>query len=169
MLHSEAATQITNSFTVFDYFSWKMLQFSPNIVILEEQSFACAILLFEVNSVCTWLDGCDTSSCWVPGCMKTKVSAAVGLLVQANPHVTEVFLKTTRWVEINSLIQKRDTLQLQQGINTSGCIPALTGTPWSYRLWMLNKWHLHFGLCRRTQFLRLNIIFKNSLIVSQSI
>lgn len=51
----------------------------------------------------TWLDRCDTSSCWVPGCLETEISAAVGLLVQADPHLTVVLLETRRhrWVEVN--------------------------------------------------------------------
>lgn len=51
----------------------------------------------------TWLDRCDTSSCWIPDCLETKISAAVGLLVQADPHLTVVLLETRRhrWVEVN--------------------------------------------------------------------
>lgn len=52
-------------------------------------------VLPSTMSECTWLDGHDTSTSWIPGCLETKVSAAVGLLVQADPHFTVVFLNVT--------------------------------------------------------------------------
>lgn len=50
-----------------------------------------ALFLLNVFIV-TWLDGRDTSSCRVPGRLEAKVFAAVGLLVQADPHLTVVLL-----------------------------------------------------------------------------
>lgn len=43
----------------------------------------------------TCVDGRDASASGIPDCLETKVSAAVGLLVQADPHFTVVFLNTT--------------------------------------------------------------------------
>lgn len=61
--------------------------------------------------------------------MKTKVSAAVWLLVQTNPHVTEVLLETTQ--ETRDELTNREMmdviLKLQRGSDISGCFLVLTG------------------------------------------
>ena len=45
-----------------------------------------------MDEAVTCLDGCDVGSSGVPVGMETKVSAAVGLLVQTDAHVAETLL-----------------------------------------------------------------------------
>jgi hypothetical protein len=45
--------------------------------------------------VFTWLDGGDVCSSGVPLCLEAKVSTAVGLLVETDPHVSVALLHNT--------------------------------------------------------------------------